>query len=319
MVAFRNTLLRLVQMRKLITSNVRTYSKKSDINYEIRPMRRSDIQGLYELLAENKWNMEKSYLECVFNTDPTGLVVVVKDDGEIIGHNGILAHSETIASSGLNIVKEGYRELGIGQKLFRRVMDVMAERNVGGTALSNRISFYHQFGWKIQSFTLHYSMGKVNKSFISEVPSGDFEIVSLKDVNFKDVVAYDTELHTVPRPVYLTQWALHNSANGYVALKSGRVVGYGVLRPGDVGHKMFPLFADDPILGKALFCHLASHIPEGEDLIFVHPIENELSNQFVAANELTSYLSMTRLYNKWNIDVDIKRVYSTSSTEYAIV
>ncbi|VDI63939.1 Hypothetical predicted protein [Mytilus galloprovincialis] len=319
MVAFRNTLLRLVQMRKLITANVRTYSSKSDINYEIRPMRRSDIQGLYELLAENKWNMEKSYLECVFNTDPTGLVVVVKDDGEIIGHNGILAHSETIASSGMNIVKEGYRELGIGQKLFRRVMDVMAERNVGGTALSNRISFYHQFGWKIQSFTLHYSMGKVNKSFISEVPSGDFEVVPLKDVNFKDVVAYDTELHTVPRPVYLTQWALHSSANGYVALKSGRVVGYGVLRPADVGHKMFPLFADDPILAKALFCHLASHIPEGEDLIFVHPIENELSNQFVAANELTSYLSMTRLYNKWNIEVDINRVYSTSSTEYAIV
>jgi hypothetical protein len=49
-------------------------------------MKRSDIQSLYELLAENKWNMEKSYLECVFNTDPTGLVVVVKDDGELIGN-----------------------------------------------------------------------------------------------------------------------------------------------------------------------------------------------------------------------------------------
>lgn len=29
--------------------------------------------------------MELSYLECVFNTDPSGLVVVVKDDGEVIG------------------------------------------------------------------------------------------------------------------------------------------------------------------------------------------------------------------------------------------
>ena len=48
-------------------------------------MRRGDIQSLYELLAENKWNMEKSYLECVFNTDPTGLVVVVKEDGQVIG------------------------------------------------------------------------------------------------------------------------------------------------------------------------------------------------------------------------------------------
>lgn len=48
-------------------------------------MRRSDIQGLYELLDENGWNMERSYLECVFNTDPSGLVIVQKDDGQIIG------------------------------------------------------------------------------------------------------------------------------------------------------------------------------------------------------------------------------------------
>ena len=48
-------------------------------------MRRCDIQSLYELTAENRWNMEKSYLECVFNTDPSGLVVVVLEDGTVIG------------------------------------------------------------------------------------------------------------------------------------------------------------------------------------------------------------------------------------------
>jgi len=48
-------------------------------------MRRCDVQGLYELTTENEWNMEKSYLECVYNTDPTGLVVVVTDDGQVIG------------------------------------------------------------------------------------------------------------------------------------------------------------------------------------------------------------------------------------------
>lgn len=48
-------------------------------------MKRYDIQGLHELTAENHWNMEKAYLECVFNTDPTGLVVVVTEDGKVIG------------------------------------------------------------------------------------------------------------------------------------------------------------------------------------------------------------------------------------------
>lgn len=56
-----------------------------DTRYEIRSMKRSDLPSLYALLAENKWNMKMPYLECVFNTDPTGLVVVVKDNGEVIG------------------------------------------------------------------------------------------------------------------------------------------------------------------------------------------------------------------------------------------
>ena len=48
-------------------------------------MRHSDVDGLYQLLAENRWNMERDYLQCVFDTDPSGLVVVVTNDGKIIG------------------------------------------------------------------------------------------------------------------------------------------------------------------------------------------------------------------------------------------
>ena len=60
-------------------------SRREKADYEIRPMRRSDVDGLYELLAENQWNMERDYLQCVFDTDPSGLVVVVTNDGQIIG------------------------------------------------------------------------------------------------------------------------------------------------------------------------------------------------------------------------------------------
>ena len=73
----------MVNELSIVLSN--SSSNEEDVNYTIRPMRRCDIDGLYNLTTENAWNMEKSYLECVFNTDPTGLVVVVKDDGEVIG------------------------------------------------------------------------------------------------------------------------------------------------------------------------------------------------------------------------------------------
>ena len=125
--------------------------------------------------------------------------------------------------------------------------------------------------------------------------------------------------HATPPPRFLSLWVNHKTAKTFVALRSGRIVGYCVLRPADVGWKMYPLFADDKVIAHALFCRAAELIPKGEDLIFTQPIENEHANEFVKANKLTQYLSMTRLYNKWNIHVDISRVYSTSSTEYAIV
>ena len=56
-----------------------------DLKYEIRQMKRSDTDAVYDLVNTIDWNIEESLLECVFDTDPSGLVVVVKDDGEIIG------------------------------------------------------------------------------------------------------------------------------------------------------------------------------------------------------------------------------------------
>lgn len=56
-----------------------------NICYEIWFLKCVDLFSLYVFLVENKWNMEMLYLECVFNIDFIGLVVVVKDNGEVIG------------------------------------------------------------------------------------------------------------------------------------------------------------------------------------------------------------------------------------------
>lgn len=164
-------------------------------------MKRSDLPSLYALLAENKWNMKMPYLECVFNTDPTGLVVVVKDNGDVIGHCGFLAHSDTIACGGLTIIKEGYRHLGIGKQMIREVMKVVGDRNCCGNILSNRITFYAPFGLNIKSHIFHFNQGPVDPKFIANVPKGDFEVVSARDINFDDIIAYDSEIHMVPRPI----------------------------------------------------------------------------------------------------------------------
>ncbi|XP_005099523.1 uncharacterized protein LOC101858273 [Aplysia californica] len=290
-----------------------------NVKYSIRSMQVEDIPKLHALLAENKWNMELDYLNCIFSTDPTGLLIVEDEQGNVIGHNGILKHGSHLASFGMNIVKDGYRELGIGKKLLQATMELMGDRNVGMNSLSNRVTFYEQFGWKVSSFTLSYNQGKVNLDFIKHPLAVGFELMSSDNVSFEELFSYDTEIHTVPRKRFLDFWINHKKAQSFVAVRSGKIVGYCVLRPADVGWKMYPLYADDKNVAHALFCKAVSLIPKGEDLIFTLPVENEEANKLAKGAGLVQYLSMPRLYNKWNVVMDLTRVYSVASTEYAIV
>ena len=203
--------------------------------------------------------------------------------------------------------------------MFKHLLNITTGKNIGCFSLTNRITFYEQFGFNVHSFTVYYHQGKVNKSFITNAPTDDFDIVPIKKVDFDDVIAYDTALNTVARPVYLSNWILHDTANGYVALTNGKVVGFGIIRAADEGHKMYPLYADDKDIAKALFCRLVTHVPEQEEVIYTAPTENENSNEIVVGNGLKKLLPMTKLYNIKDIPVDINKVYSISSTEFGIV
>ena len=172
---------------------------------------------------------------------------------------------------GMNTIKEEYRGKGIGSKIFKRLLETPAGTNTGCNNLINWVTFYEQFGFKVKSFPLSVYQGPVKKSFISKIPTGDFEIVKMKDIDFNDVIAYDASVSTVERPEYLTNVAQNKRAKGYVAIKSEQVVGYGMVRPAVFAFKMFPLYADDKNIAKALFCHLSWLIPNEEHLMFVSP------------------------------------------------
>ena len=66
-------------------SSKRSTGNSKPLDYNIRSMRADDIPKLYNLLADNQWNMELDYLMCVFSADPSGLVVVEDEHENIIG------------------------------------------------------------------------------------------------------------------------------------------------------------------------------------------------------------------------------------------
>lgn len=118
------------------------------------------------------------------------------------------------------------------------------------------------------------------------------EIIKMKDIDFNDVIAYDASINTVSRPWYLTNIVLNEHANGYVALKSRQVVGYGIIRPAIIGFKMYPLYADTKDVAKALFCYLRSQITNEEEHIYTSPEKNDNSNEIIMANGFKKTFSM---------------------------
>lgn len=79
----------------------------------------------------------------------------------------------------------------------------------------------------------------------------------------------------VLRLVYISNWVEYQLVNIYVVLKSGCVVGYGVVCLFDVGYKMYLLYVDDLKIVKVLFCRFVLYIFVGYDLIFIQFIDND--------------------------------------------
>ena len=159
-----------------------------------------------------------------------------------------------------------YQGRGYGLLTYKAAIASIDESyNTAGDAAEEKIPVYLRLGakpkWHDQRFDFVASEAAIVLSGI-QTPSLVM-IQPASEVDFHDLLEYDTHVHVFPRQSFLEKWITAPNCHASVAISDGRVVGYTVVRTtlksGD-GWRIGPLFADNSQIARNLYREACSNV-----------------------------------------------------------
>jgi hypothetical protein len=139
--------------------------------------------------------------------------------------------------------------------------------------------------------------------------------IDIRRVPISELLEYETSLFMYVRPTLLAAWISLPESHGLVAYETGRIKGYGVIRPSFSGYRIGPLFADDLATAEELYNALCLYVMEDKQVFIDLPDANPLAIKLAESQHLTLVFEAARMYRGEIPQVDINRIYSVLSLE----
>jgi ribosomal protein S18 acetylase RimI-like enzyme len=236
---------------------------------QIRPMRRDELDVLVEWAAAEGWNPGLDDAEVFWATDPDAFVAM-EVDGELAGGGSIVSYGGLYGFMGFFIVRADLRHEGLGRQLWyerkRRLLARLApDAAIEMDGVFAMEHFYAEGGFVAQHRDLRFE----TVARAAEPAEG---VVDVSEVPFEHIDRYDRAHFPAPRPEFLRRWIARPGGHA-VALYDETCRGYAVSRPSRVGHRIGPLFADEPADAEALFAALEARLV-GETIFLDVPERN---------------------------------------------
>src|SRR5262245_54323198 len=192
--------------------------------------------------------------EAFFSADPDGFFL-----GELagtpVGCVSCVRYGTDFGFLGQYIVRPEHRGRGYGIALGKAGLAHLVGRCVGLDGVLSKVAAYARAGFKFAHHTTRFaSVGGGLR------PDG---LVTLSEVPFETVAEFDAQCFPAPREAFLRAWIALPESVGFAAVEDGQLAGYVVLRKSANGHKVGPLFANDPVVAVRLLTGLVAAIPGG--------------------------------------------------------
>jgi hypothetical protein len=141
---------------------------------------------------------------------------------------------------------------------------------------------------------LHYNNARYEGTGGGRMPDG---LVQVRDVEFADLLAYDSAHFPAQREKFLRCWIAQKGHFGLARLdRDGKILGYGVRRICHTGHKIGPLFACDRATAELILNGLVAGIP-GEQFYLDIPVPNAAAVALVQDRKMVPVFYTARLYS----------------------
>jgi GNAT superfamily N-acetyltransferase len=273
----------------------------------VERMTRADLGLALEWAASEGWNPGLHDADAFLAADPEGFFVL-KVDHEPVATLAAVRHGERFGFLGLYITAPDWRGRGFGLQLWRAGRAHLQGRVVGLDAVLEQEKTYARDGFVSDHGTTRHALEST-----SNVPRAHRSMVDARQLPLDALVVYDEQLFPDERPAFLGAWIAMPGVACLAVVDGDRVLGWALRRPCVQGHKVGPLFANDPDLADDLLCALAAGV-DGPLYLDI-PDPNAAGRALAARRGMTPVFSTVRMYDGPPPSLDLERIFGVTALE----
>ena len=279
-----------------------------DLEFSIRPMKRSEMDFAVQLAAKEGWNPGLHDAECFYRTDPDGFFVGLLDENQPVGCISAVSYNGEFGFIGLYIVAAEHRGKGFGTALWQRAMQRLDGHNIGLDGVVGQQANYRKSGFNLAYCNIRYQGADLRSTSRKD-------LVPLHQLSWERLVNYDSRFFPARRIQFLSTWVRMPDSHGGAVVRSGRVTGYGIIRRCRNGFKVGPLFADNEQIAGAILTGLSKHIPRGEPIFLDVPEVNPAAVRLVERCGMTKVFETARMYTGPLPEIDLEGMFGVTTFE----
>ncbi|UNC93517.1 GNAT family N-acetyltransferase [Candidatus Contubernalis alkaliaceticus] len=277
-------------------------------NYRIRTAQLSHMDFLIRQAHNEGWNPGLSDGEAFYRADPGGFFIG-ELSGKAIACISAVRYGD-FGFIGLYIVKEEYRGKGYGILLWRHAMEYLKGCKIGLDGVVDRQDDYKKWGFVLA----HRNMRFAAPATVFPVPKENPGVISINDVEFSSLVAYDRLHFPEDRTDFLYAWLNMPSARSLAYVDNGQIQGLATIRECYEGYKVGPLFASEPEIAHILLSKLAC-FADGKILYLDIPADNVKAQELTASYDMKFVFETARMYRGNSAPINQDSIYGITTFE----
>jgi GNAT superfamily N-acetyltransferase len=276
--------------------------------WDIGVATRAELDTLLEWAANEGWNPGLHDADAFWSADPQGFIVG-RIDGRMVAGLSVVRGGSNHCFLGLYLCEPAYRGQGYGLAVWNEAMARRQGCVIGLDGVVAQQDNYRRSGFVFAHRNIrHTGVPVVDASSPAVTMTPD-------DADFDRLAAYDTRHAGWPRPDFLRSWCASGSGRHLrMLIRDGEIRGYGVIRACRSGHKIGPLFADDPEAAEMLFLSLA-RLAAGEPLSIDLPEPNAAALALARRHGLEPVFETARMYRGPAPLPPLERIYGITTFE----
>lgn len=218
------------------------------------------------------------------------------------GFGGLSLNAPGLYYLGNFIVREDLRNKGVGRKLWKAMLAKAGDTNIALDGAPAMVDWYKdKNGFKFQSFKVWFHNITINEE-MKKVTENKYQIIQLSDEHWPSLMEYDHLVYpNFDREKILRAWFADEAVQVFLAMKEGRIVGYGSIHEqSDNVYALRNTYADNEDVLEEILRRMFANLPVGTVARFMLFDGKPMPNYLKSADE--SKDSARRLFNKAPIE-----------------